>query len=474
MTTRTGAKFSAWPKPSFSTSTRWRRPDQPLQPRRPCAARRPRAARRARCLAIGGRDLRHAGGGRATLRRDRGRCGPSRCRIRRSAAAYSRPSRRSRSGSRRSDRRRSRSPAASPSAARPSRPRRARLWRRFIRFSTMSSPAWKLIWRCGMKRGSPVARSNSRSSISMQSSEERRRRGSSGTWRRMRSISCPERRRAGQIGAVAGHVDAGQHDLAEALADQRLDPLDDQPGRHRAAVPAAVGDDAEGAAMVAAILHLDERARALGEAGDEMRRRLAHRHDVGDADLRVSASDPARKARECDRTSRDCRAPAPPRASPRSVSGSTCAAQPVTNTRASGRARLALRIAWRVWRTASLVTAQLLTMTRSSSSAASARIASLSAMLRRQPRVITSTLMQRELAVKTWVAGPLIRIVPPGCHSMVSDAAGQPHLDRAFDQPAAGSPRPPSRRRRCRRPGQPRAALPDAQADRRRPRTRRR
>ena len=44
------------------------------------------------------------------------------------------------------------------------------------------------------------------------------------------------------------------------------------------------------------------------------------------------------------------------------VSGSTCAAQPVTKIRASGRARLALRIAWRVWRTASLVTAQLLTM----------------------------------------------------------------------------------------------------------------
>ena len=42
-----------------------------------------------------------------------------------------------------------------------------------------------------MKRGSWLASSNSRSSISMQSSEERRSRGSSGTWRRMRSISCP-------------------------------------------------------------------------------------------------------------------------------------------------------------------------------------------------------------------------------------------------------------------------------------------
>jgi hypothetical protein len=77
------------------------------------------------------------------------------------------------------------------------------------------------------------------------------------------------------------------------------------------------------------------------------------------------------------------------------VSGSTWAAQPVTITRASGRARLALRMAWRVWRTASLVTAQLLTMTRSSSLAASARIAALSAALRRQPMVTTSTLTGR-------------------------------------------------------------------------------
>ena len=93
----------------------------------------------------------------------------------------------------------------------------ARLWRRFIRFRTMSSPAWKLMWRCGMKRGSPVASSNSRSSISMQSSEERRRRGSSGTWLQDALDQLPERRRAGQVRAVAGDVDAGQHDLAEAF-----------------------------------------------------------------------------------------------------------------------------------------------------------------------------------------------------------------------------------------------------------------
>ena len=123
--------------------------------------------------------------------------------------------------------------------------------------------------------------------------------------------------------------------------------------------------------MVAAVLHLDEGARALGEAGDQMRRGLAHRHDVGDAD---SARQPSVASWKLARTAVELARALPttprrPRASPRSVSGSIWAAQPVTSRRASGRARCALRIAWRVWRTASAVTAQLLTMTRSSSAA---------------------------------------------------------------------------------------------------------
>src|SRR5262249_61996190 len=48
---------------------------------------------------------------------------------------------------------------------------------------------------------------------------------------------------------------------------------------------AAIGDDAEGAAVVAAILHLHEGTRAPLEAVDEMRGRLPHRHDVVDGDL---------------------------------------------------------------------------------------------------------------------------------------------------------------------------------------------
>ncbi len=60
--------------------------------------------------------------------------------------------------------------------------------------------------------------------------------------------------------------------------------------------------------------------------------------------------------------------------------GSICAAQPVTMISASGRSRRARRMVWRAWRTASPVTAQVLTITAldSAASPASARIASLS------------------------------------------------------------------------------------------------
>ena len=44
------------------------------------------------------------------------------------------------------------------------------------------------------------------------------------------------------------------------------------------------------------------------------------------------------------------------------AAGLSCAAQPVTTMRASGRSRAARRIAWRAWRSASAVTAQVLTM----------------------------------------------------------------------------------------------------------------
>src|SRR5689334_4711937 len=57
---------------------------------------------------------------------------------------------------------------------------------------------------------------------------------------------------------------------------------------------------------------------------------------------------------------------------------------------ASGFSRLALRIAWRAWRSASAVTAQVLTMIASERPAAAAwpRITSLSKVFKRQPMVM--------------------------------------------------------------------------------------
>src|SRR5919109_2783100 len=59
--------------------------------------------------------------------------------------------------------------------------------------------------------------------------------------------------------------------------------------------------------------------------------------------------------------------------------------------RAPGFSRRALRIAWRAWRSASAVTAQVLTMMASARPAALAwpRITSVSKALRRQPNVMS-------------------------------------------------------------------------------------
>ena len=70
-----------------------------------------------------------------------------------------------------------------------------------------------------------------------------------------------EARAAGQVGAVSGYVDAGQHDLAIAGGKERTRLGDDLAERHRAARPARIGDYAKGAAMVAALLHLQVRPR---------------------------------------------------------------------------------------------------------------------------------------------------------------------------------------------------------------------
>ncbi len=83
-----------------------------------------------------------------------------------------------------------------------------------------------------------------------------------------------------QVGAVAGEINAGQHDFAVPGIDERGNPVDHRTRRDRTAVPPPERNRAEGATMVAAVLHLDERTHMIGETRGEMRRGRAHGHDV--------------------------------------------------------------------------------------------------------------------------------------------------------------------------------------------------
>ena len=91
--------------------------------------------------------------------------------------------------------------------------------------------------------------------------------------------------RARKILAIAGEIDAGEDDFAIAARAQRAHLRNHLAHRHRTRIAAAIGDDAEGAAVVAAVLHLHEGARVTFDAIDEMRGRLRHHHDVVDDDL---------------------------------------------------------------------------------------------------------------------------------------------------------------------------------------------
>ena len=190
-----------------------------------------------------------------------------------------------------------------------------------------------------------------------------------------------EFRGARQIGAVTGEIDAGQHDLGMAALDQLADLVDHRAHRHRARIAAAIGDDAEGAAVVAAVLHLHEHPRqALLKSFHQMRRHLLDGHDVGDRDLlaglrrriRPRRRAPLRAARQASpRILSSLPSTRSTSAMPANISAWVCAAQPVTTMRVCGRSRLSRRIDCRACATASLVTAQLL-MTMVSVSPASA------------------------------------------------------------------------------------------------------
>ena len=93
-----------------------------------------------------------------------------------------------------------------------------------------------------------------------------------------------EARPAGQIPAVGGDIDPGDGKLGMARAQQRARLGDDRRQRHAAAGTAAEGDAAEGAAVIAALLDLQETARPPLQAVHRQTLRPTRGHDVADLD----------------------------------------------------------------------------------------------------------------------------------------------------------------------------------------------
>ena len=141
----------------------------------------------------------------------------------------------------------------------------ARRCRRFMRLRMRSSPACSDRCRCGISRASLRERVEQ---IAIGLDRIDRRQPQPLELRHVLEDLLHQRaelRRAGQIGAVAGDIDAGEHDLAIAVGDEPPHVVDHRAHRHRARIAAAIGNDAERAAMVAAVLHLHEGARAAFE-----------------------------------------------------------------------------------------------------------------------------------------------------------------------------------------------------------------
>src|SRR6266536_2196938 len=91
--------------------------------------------------------------------------------------------------------------------------------------------------------------------------------------------------RARKIRAIAGEIDARENHFAIAARAEPAHLSDHLAHGHRARIAAAIRDNAEGAAMIATVLHLHECARPAFETIDEVRGRVRHRHDVVDCDF---------------------------------------------------------------------------------------------------------------------------------------------------------------------------------------------
>ena len=176
---------------------------------------------------------------------------------------------------------------------------------------------------------------------------------------------------------------------------------------------------------------------------------------------------------------RDCRARGRPRAARHSARASSSAAQPVTMIRRLGMPRRARRIAWRAWRSASAVTAQVLTMTASLSPAAAAARRMTSRLERVEPAAEGDDLglghgcgqpAAEQARVERALEAQRRR---PGHDHMPVLAPGDVELCRRRASTAALAPGEPAPMRGDERgagaaaagAGDPGAALPDAQPD---------
>ena len=188
----------------------------------------------------------------------------------------------------------------------------------------------------------------------------------------------------------------GQHDLFRAAVDLARNGVADQLERQRAARSARLPDRAESAAVVAAGLDGDE--------ASDVALKARWRHDVICGKALSLLAFPTTRV----------------------TPGMVCEGRWIELRRAAGdqdfrrraAARCARRIAWRVWRTASLVTAQLLTTIQSSSGRRGARdrlaLGEVEAATERDGLDAHCSASRSSSPSKTCVALPRMRIGSPG------------------------------------------------------------
>src|SRR5262249_33206857 len=89
--------------------------------------------------------------------------------------------------------------------------------------------------------------------------------------------------RTRQIPAESRQVNARKNNLSVSRIYETACFLNDRAHWHAARISSSVGDDAEGAAVIATILDLQKSTRATFGIVDELRRRFPHRENVIDA-----------------------------------------------------------------------------------------------------------------------------------------------------------------------------------------------